>query len=96
MNETESNTLYNAVRNSDKIKLNLPSKDKHLICCCISDKWFFEHTGIASISIYDENTNNCCICLDCCTWCLEFHSQKYTICKNKTICYLCCCSIYFT
>ena len=30
----------------------------------ISDKWCFEHTGLASIREYDKNINNCCICLE--------------------------------
>jgi hypothetical protein len=62
----------------------------------ISDKWCFEHTGLASIREYDKNINNCCICLDCCTWCFEFRTQKKSLlCKKETNCYLCCCSIYF-
>lgn len=60
------------------------------------NKWLFRHTGIPTIKEYDNNINNCCTCLDCCTWCLEFHINKYSICKNPTICYLCCFSIYFT
>ena len=95
MSEPESSTLYNLARNSDKFLLT-PSENKYLFGCCISEKWCFEHTGIASIRIYDENTNNCCICLDCCTWCLEFRTKKLSICKKQTNCYLCCCSIYFT
>lgn len=93
----ESDTLYNAVRNSDKLILT-PSEDKYFIncCCCISEKYCFDHMGIASIRDYDKNINNCCICLDCCTWCLEFRIKKMSICKKETNCYLCCCSIYFT
>lgn len=90
MNENESN----AFRNSDKIILT-PSENKYLIGCCITEKWCFNHMGIASIRSYDKNINNCCTCLDCCTWCLEFQTKKCS-CKNQTICYLCCCSIYFT
>jgi len=85
---SESDTLYNAVRNSDKILLT-PSEDKYLIGCCISEKWCFDHTGIASIREYDKNINNCCICL-------EFRRQKMLICSKQTNCYLCCCVIYFT
>ena len=93
---TESDTLYNAVKNSDKLMLR-PSEDKYFInCCCISEKWCFDHMGIASIREYDKNINHYCICLDCCTWCLEFRIKKMSICKKETNCYLCCCSIYFT
>lgn len=95
MSDQQSDTLYNVVRNSDKILLR-PSEDKYMISCCISEKWCFDHTGLSAIKEYDKNTNNCCTCLDCCTWCLEFHTKKYSICKNETICYLCCLSIYFT
>ena len=91
----ERDSLYNAVRNSDKLLLT-PSEDKYMLCCCISEKWCFNHTGIASIREYDKNINNCCICLDCCTWCLEFRRQKMSICSKQTNCYLCCCAIYFT
>ena len=91
----ESDTLYNAVRNSDKLLLT-PSQDKYMLGCCISEKWCFNHTGIASIREYDKNINNYCICLDCCTWCLEFRRQKMSICSKQTNCYLCCCIIYFT
>ena len=98
MSELQSNTLYNAVRNSDKIMLtkDMLTKDKYSIsCCCISEKWWFDHTGLPSIKTYDKNTNNCCICLDCCTWCLEFQIKRYSICVKPTNIYLCCCSIYF-
>lgn len=96
MSELQSNTLYNAVRNSDKIMLK-PPEDKYILsCCCITEKWCFEHTGLAIIKEYDKNVNNCCKCLDCCTWCLEFRAKKYSICTKQTNCYLCCCSIYFT
>lgn len=91
---TESDTLYNIVINSDKMLLT-PSKDKYILCCCISEKWCFQHTGLASIRKYDKNINNYCICLDCCTWCLEFNQKKMSICKNQTNCYLCCFVIYF-
>ncbi len=96
MSELESNTLYNAVRNSDKTLLT-PSKDKCIVgCCCMNEKWCLRHTGIPVIKEYDENVNNCCTCLDCCAWCLEFRINKCSICKNQTNCYLCCFSIYFT
>jgi hypothetical protein len=95
MSDQQSDTLYNSVRNSDKILLS-SSEDKYILCCCISEKWCFEHTGVAIIKEYDQEVNNCFTCLDCCTWCLEFHTTKSSICKKQTNCYLCCCSIYFT
>ncbi len=93
---SESDTLYNAVRNSDKIALRPPEDNYSTSCCCISEKWCFNHAGLPSIREYDKNINNCCICLDCCTWCLEFRRQKMLICSKQTNCYLCCCVIYFT
>jgi hypothetical protein len=99
MSDLQSDTLYNAVRNSDKISLNKSNdhtNDKYLIpCCCVTDKWCFEHSGIAIPKQYSETEFNCCTCLDCCTWCLEVKIQKYSICVKQTNCYLCCCSIYF-
>ena len=92
MSDLQSNTLYNAVRNSGKIQLIQP-KEKY-ICCCINELWCFEHSGLAGIKQYNTESNNCCLCLDCCTWCLEFRFKK-SFCKKQTNCYLCCCSIYF-
>ena len=94
MDELQSNTLYNAARNSDNLIL---LEDKTPVgCCCISEEWCFNHGGLPSLKIYDKNANNCCTCLDCCSWCLEFRRKKMSICKKQTNCYLCCCSIYFT
>ena len=57
MSELQSDTLYNAVRNSNKIML-IPSEEKYFTtCCCISEKWCFNHTGVASIREYDKNIN---------------------------------------
>jgi hypothetical protein len=92
---SESDTLYNIVRNSNNSVLVPPSKDKYLLCCCISEKWWFDHTSIPVINEYDKNDHNCCICLDCCTWCLEFRVKKKSICSKNINCYLCCCVIYF-
>jgi hypothetical protein len=100
MSELESNTLYNAVRNSDKMLLRPPENKCKITCCCFScccsEKWCIKHTGIASIKEYDKNVNNYCICLDYCSWCLEFRNKKWKMCSKETNCYLCCCSIYFT
>ena len=41
--------------NSDKII----REDKSY---CVSDKWCFDHTGLASIREYDKNIINCCTC----------------------------------
>lgn len=87
----ESDILYNAATDSDGKLLSY----NNCSYCCLSEKWCFQHTGLASIKRYDNNTNNCCICLDYCTWCLEFRTRKYSICERETTCYLCCCSIYF-
>jgi hypothetical protein len=85
--ESEISKISNANSSQYKYTLN---------CCCISDKWCFQHTGLAGVKEYDDIANNFCICLDCCTWCLEFKTTKIScICKKNTICYLCCCSIYF-
>ena len=95
MSNQESDTLYNAVRNSSG-KISKPYKNKIMLnCCCVTEKWCFQHTGLAGIKGYDDNLNNCCTCLDCCTWCLEFRTNKYSICQRQTAFYLCCCSIYF-
>jgi hypothetical protein len=93
--ETSSNeTLYNACINSEK-KIITQSENKYtLCCCCITNKWCFQHTGLTAVKDYDNTANNYCICLDCCTWCLEFRTRKYDICEKPIICYLCCCSIY--
>ena len=65
------------------------------MACCISDKWLFEHSGIAWFKMYDETENNYFLCLDCCTWCLEFRCNKWSICEKGMNCYLCCCVLYF-
>ena len=95
--ETNSNeTLYNVSINSEK-KIIIPSENKYTLgCCCITNKWCFQHTGLTALKEYDNTVNNYCICLDCCTWCLEFNINKKSMCKNETNCYICCCVIYFT
>jgi len=95
MNECESNISYKPFTDSNDMSSN-SSQDKYtLACCCVTDKWYFDHTGLATIKEYDSTVNNCCISLDCCTWCLEFRIRKCSICEKPCICYLCCCSIYF-
>jgi hypothetical protein len=94
MENKPSETLYQAARNIDTTLLK-PVKYKS-ICCCISEQWCFEHSGIAGFKNYDENKNHCCLCLDCCTWCLEFKIKKPLNIIKDTNCYICCFSIYFT
>jgi hypothetical protein len=95
MSELQSDTLYNVVENSDKSLLRPPNDNYLICCCCITEKWCFDHTGISGNREYDDTVYNCCTCLDCCTWCLEFRIKKYSICIKQTNFYLCCCSIYF-
>lgn len=63
--------------------------------CCFSNKWWFDHSGPAAYSSYDENDRPCCLCFDCCTWCFEFKQKKWCCCKQDTYCHLCCCRIHF-
>ena len=86
--------LYQSSKNIDSRLLH-STDDKHLLCCCISYKWCFDHSGIAITKQYSDNEYNCCTCLDCCTWCLECQTKKCSICIKQTNLYLCCCSIYF-
>jgi hypothetical protein len=94
MEHLSNETLYQASINSDSIIFIKPTKKK--VCCCITDQWCFEHSGIAGFNNYDEDKNNCCTCLDCCTWCLEFKFKKPLNCIKDTNCYICCFAIYFT
>ena len=84
-------TLYQASRRPILIK-----QPKNKKCCCITDQWWFEHSGIAGFNNYDEDINNWCTCLDCCTWCLECKIKKPVCCIKETNCYICCFVIYFT
>ncbi len=95
MEYNHSVTLYQIAINNDGEML-FSREDKSMICCCISNKWLFEHSGIAGFTTYDENKNNCCTCLDCCTWCLEFKLRKPINYMKDTNCYICCFAIYFT
>ena len=95
MNSQESDISYKPFTSSNEVSSN-SSQDKYTLgCCCVTDKWYFDHTGLASIKEYDNTVNNCCVWLDCCTWCLEFRITKSSVCEKPVICYLCCCSIYF-
>lgn len=97
MDEIESITLYNTISNRNIPLLKEEQVDKTLvICCCIDQQWCVQHLGPPFIKEYNSNDNNCCICFDCCTWCLVFHKKKWSICKKHTTCYLCCCVVYFT
>jgi len=94
MENMSNETLYQVSRNSDSIVFIKPNKKK--MCCCVTEKWCFEHSGIAGFTSYDENKTNYCTCLDCCTWCLEFKLNKPINCMKDTNCYICCFAIYFT
>ena len=98
--DLQFDTIYNSSNKTDKMLLSQMNKPETCICLpscsCFNESWCFAHTGITSNREYNENVNNCCTYLDCCTWCLEFRTNKYSICKNQTIFYLCCFSIYFT
>lgn len=95
MDNSYSDTAYKAARSSDIIYF-APSEEKYILCCCISEKWCFEHSGIAGLNQYDESKNNYCKCLDCCSWCLEFNFKKPCKSVKDFNCYLCCLTIYFT
>jgi len=96
MENNSDETLYTVCSNSDGI-LRQPSEHKYIFCCCcITEKWCFEHSGIAGFKEYDDTKNNCCKCLDCCTWCLELNYKKPFCCIKETYCYLCCLTINFT
>jgi hypothetical protein len=95
MENNSDETLYTICSNSDPI-FRSPSDNRYVMCCCITEKWCFEHSGIAGLKEYDETKNNCCKCLDCCTWCLEFNYKTRFNCLKDTYCYLCCLSINFT
>ncbi len=92
--EPRINEINYHVVKSDKFIIY--PQQNNFICCCISEKWCFEHSGIPAFNYYDQNINNICLYLDCCSWCLEFKLSKKKYCNDKdTICYLCFCSIYF-
>jgi len=99
MNELERVTLYNTILNSRTISCSYDYDDEDdeiCDCCfCLNEKWCFNHVNINGFKQYDKNTNNCCTCLDCCTWCLEFKFQNTQLCVKPTNIYLCCCVIYF-
>jgi hypothetical protein len=95
MDDLPSETLYRATISSENFGFT-KVRNKKKICCCISETWCFKHSGIPGFKEYDENKNNCCTYLDCCTWCLEFNLSKKITCFKETNCYLCCCAIYFT
>ncbi len=95
MENNSSETLYRATLSSETISLNSSRENRLSSSCFNSEKWCFEHSGIAGFKYYDETKNNCCICLDCCTWCLEFRCKKLPICSKEMNCYICCCAFYF-
>jgi hypothetical protein len=48
MENKSDETLYTISSNSNCI-LRRPSEHKYILCCCITEKWCFEHSGIASL-----------------------------------------------
>jgi hypothetical protein len=94
MENNSSETLYRATISSETISLN-SSRENHSSYCFNSEKWCFKHSGIAGFKYYDETAMNCFVCLDCCTWCLEFRFKRLPICSKEMNCYICCCAIYF-
>jgi hypothetical protein len=72
------------------------SSTKKYICCFITEKWCFKHQGLSAYKNYDDNDCLCFEFLDCCSWCLEFKQPRINwVCKEKTICFMCCFSITF-
>lgn len=78
-------------RSSEKL---LPPSENEFICC-FSEKWCFKHQGLAVQREYIETDCLCFRFLDWCSWCLEFKQKRTCICKNRTICFMCCCSITY-
>jgi len=68
-------------------------------CCCINNeamKFHFFHSAPASFNnTYFETDKTYCLCLDCCSWCLEFRSKKTCLCGERTICFAGCCLFIF-
>ena len=97
----EENTSVKSVSLSDTNKTDsretlIPSINGKHICCCINDIWCLKHQGLSAYKNYDDNDCLCFKCLDCCTWCLEFKQKRTNwLCKEKTICFMCCFSITF-
>ena len=97
MNDIERVTLYNTIQNSKTILSDSLDDDDFInYCFCLNEKWCFNHIGINAFKEYDNNVINCCTCLDCCTWCLEFNIRGCAICYKPLHLYLCCFTIYFT
>ncbi len=96
MESSQSNALNNKALVKENLLNETLSHKESMFCCCITNRWCFEHTGIPLISKeYDESNYNCCTCLDCCSWCLEFKFNKCSLCVKQVNIYLCCFTIYF-
>jgi hypothetical protein len=67
--------------------------------CCLSDefmKWWFFHSTPTGITVeYKETDVFLCYYLDCCSTCLELNFTKTFLCKERTICFMLCCSFTF-
>jgi hypothetical protein len=97
-NSIKSVSLSDEIIDTNKTFSNehqISISEQKTICCCINDIWCFKHQGLSAYKIYDDNDCLCFKCLDCCTWCLEFKQNRNCLCKDKTICFMCCFSITF-
>lgn len=84
------------IKNS--IEDDLIEKQQHDNCCC-NDKtmlWWF-HNSLLGVNVSYEETDDKLYCtyLDWCSGCLMLRFNKNFICQEKTICFLCCCSLIF-
>jgi hypothetical protein len=91
----DSVMLSDTSDSSEILKNIVHSKQDKYLICCFTYKWCFKHQGLSAYKIYDVDDCLCFRCLDWCTWCLEFKQKKNGLCKYKTICFICCCSITF-
>jgi len=89
----EEKTTNNTNLSSVSAKLLPPSENKYI--CCFSEKWWFKHQGVPLNKEYDETDCLCFQFLDCCSWCLEFKQKRNCLCRQRTFCFLCCCTITF-
>ena len=106
--ETSMNSQVSLNQNNTELLLNVISQDKsnerkqtNCCCCCfgISDeecaRWCFFNSNPAQINYSTEGYKTYSECLDCCSWCFEFKFKVNYCCKERTICFLGCCSCIF-
>jgi hypothetical protein len=96
---TEVNQIKDfIIKNS--MEEELIEKQEHLYCsCCCNDKtmlWWF-HNSLLGVNVSYEETDYklYCTCLDWCTVCLILRFNKNFVCREKSVCFLCCCSLNF-